>query len=254
MENIEQHVFASNTYPSSQSCKASCYQDLSITNLWLRLDKSYSCQVKLLLFLNILKIFCIIIILFGFTQTQTTGIFWFPRNNNLCQRVIVFCIPFYISLNVKASQYFNTSCPLTFILREPSNSPKPWTGGEVTETAAIPVTGLCGPAHPDTVLLSIPLSFKRTSKSNKRSLNPAWSFSNSVMYFWSSSSWKKIPKMVGHFKFWKSTILQWPQPSFSQIITQLENTWELYIPPQATSTLLYCLLKLRVLHENTKKH
>lgn len=98
---------------------------------------------------------------------------------------------------------------------------------------------------------SLPTGLPRATKDHSTLLV---SFSNSVIDFWSSSSWKKIPKMVEHFILWKSIVLQWPQPFFSQIITQLENTWEIYIPPQAAFTILYCLLKLRVLHGNTSKH
>lgn len=98
---------------------------------------------------------------------------------------------------------------------------------------------------------SLPTGLPRATKDYSTLLV---SFSNWVKDFWSSSSWNKIPKMVGHFRLWKSTILQGPQPSFSQIITQLENTWEIYNPPQAAFMISYCLLKLRVLHGNTLKH
>lgn len=126
-----------------------------------------------------------------------------------------------------------------------------WWGG--CWSCCHPCYGVMWPSRPWHYFQShsLPTGLPRATKDHSTLLRP---FSNWVIYFWSSSSWKKIPKMVGHFMLWKSTVFQGPQTSFSQIITELEKTQEVYIPPQATFTVLYCLLKLRVLHGNTSEH
>lgn len=68
---------------------------------------------------------------------------------------------------------------------------------------------------PDTALVSFPLSFNRTSSSNKDLSTLLTLFSKWAIYFWSSSSWKEIPKIMGRFMMPQSTVLQWHQTSIS---------------------------------------
>lgn len=192
--------------------------------------------------------FYFFLILFGFIQNSNH---WNAQQQHQCQvkRATAFWISCYISLNVKASQHEHCPFPQSSIrclLFQYLLFSDLCFQGVQQQLKAINWRGGCwncccfGAMWPGPSLtLSFPLSSNRTSNSNKGSLNPARIIFR-VTYFWSSSSWKEIPKMMGRFMMWKSTVLQWHQTYFLYITTELEKTWEVLIPPQATFTVLHC--------------